>query len=571
MLLPAAADGADGDITQKPGTAACVSDDGTGGACVDGLGLDNASSVTVSPDGENVYVGSSDGLVIFDRNAATGALTQKPGAAGCISRYNPACTQSDAVPYLNSAPTVSPDGKNVYVDSDGGTVVFDRNATTGALTEKPAAAGCVAEDGNPCDAGGDVAISPDGENAYVLSTGIEIFDRNTATGALTQKPVPEGCIVRYYAEFTGDCTDGVLPQTTKSVTISPDGKSVYVGWDDDSSSPGIAVLDRNPMTGGLTQKPRPAGCINWDGYVYAEAPPEGVCAVATGAFGGSYGGIDSLAMSPDGENVYAIDSALYDGGLVILDRATATGALTQKPGTAGCITAEGDGGACAIGTAVDMTLTVAVAPGGEAVYVASPGADSITAFNRNSATGALTQKPGTAGCVTETGNGGACADGTALDNPYGVAVSPDGKNLYAASHATNGVAIFDVAGGGGPIDTVPPVTTITKKPKKKLKTKKRKMRVKVSFTSEAGATFVCALDKKKPKPCSSPYRVKASSKKRKGKKHTISVRATDQAGNVETKPACAKFRVIRKRKGQGKKRAVAVRAGDVAPKLACAS
>ena len=41
----------------------------------------------------------------------------------------------------------------------------------------------------------------------------------------------------------------------------------------------------------------------------------------------------------------------------------------------------------------------------------------------------FTQLAGTHGCVSETGTGGTCADGTALVAPY-VAVSPDGKNLY---------------------------------------------------------------------------------------------------------------------------------------------
>ena len=99
-----------------------------------------------------------------------------------------------------------------------------------------------------------------------------------------------------------------------------------------------------------------------------------------------------------------------------------------------------------------------------------------------------------------------------------------------------------------PADTTPPKTKITKKPKKKIKTRKSRVKVKVSFSSEAGASFECRLDKAAFKPCTSPYSAKAKSKAGKGKKHTISVRAIDAAGNVEAKPATVKFTVVKKKK-----------------------
>ncbi len=94
-------------------------------------------------------------------------------------------------------------------------------------------------------------------------------------------------------------------------------------------------------------------------------------------------------------------------------------------------------------------------------------------------------------------------------------------------------------------DTTPPKVKIKKAPKKKIKTTKAKIKVKVKFTSEAGATFKCKIDKKKYKKCASPAKFKAASKAGKGKKHTIYVVATDPAGN-SSKPAKAKFKVIRK-------------------------
>ncbi len=96
----------------------------------------------------------------------------------------------------------------------------------------------------------------------------------------------------------------------------------------------------------------------------------------------------------------------------------------------------------------------------------------------------------------------------------------------------------------GPPDTTGPDTAITKQPKRKIKTKGKKVRVKVEFSSEAGAAFTCKLDKARYRPCESPYRIKAKSKGGKGKQHTISIRATDESGNAGT-VATVGFRVVR--------------------------
>ena len=49
-----------GALSQPAGTDACVSDDGSGGACADGNALAGAQGVAVSSDGKNVYVVSSE-------------------------------------------------------------------------------------------------------------------------------------------------------------------------------------------------------------------------------------------------------------------------------------------------------------------------------------------------------------------------------------------------------------------------------------------------------------------------------------------------------------------------------
>ncbi len=93
-------------------------------------------------------------------------------------------------------------------------------------------------------------------------------------------------------------------------------------------------------------------------------------------------------------------------------------------------------------------------------------------------------------------------------------------------------------------DATAPVVKISKAPKKKVKGKKAKAKVSVAFTSEAGATFTCKVDKKPAKPCSSPFKTKAKAKGGKGKKHVIVIIAKDAAGNASA-PATVKFTALR--------------------------
>jgi hypothetical protein len=92
----------------------------------------------------------------------------------------------------------------------------------------------------------------------------------------------------------------------------------------------------------------------------------------------------------------------------------------------------------------------------------------------------------------------------------------------------------------GRCDTAAPETTITKKPKAR-----SGVSTVVFASSEAGSTFSCALDGKQAKPCSSPVSFVCL----KPGKHTVTVVATDAAGNVDASPATRKFRLKRDRRG----------------------
>jgi hypothetical protein len=72
----------------------------------------------------------------------------------------------------------------------------------------------------------------------------------------------------------------------------------------------------------------------------------------------------------------------------------------------------------------------------------------------------------------------------------------------------------------------------------------------VSFAlaaSEAGSTFLCALDGRSFAPCSSPLTIR---RVRAGR-HTVEVYATDAVGNADPTSAVKNYKVKKKRKRRG--------------------
>jgi DNA-binding beta-propeller fold protein YncE len=123
------------------------------------------------------------GIGAAEASGATGDLVQKPGAAGCLSVIG-FCERGSALDGAESV-TVSPDGQNAYaVSSNSDAVtVFDR-ASDGTLTQKPGP-GCISDTGAGFGPSS-VALSPDGTSAYVassLSDAVAVFDREPSPPA----------------------------------------------------------------------------------------------------------------------------------------------------------------------------------------------------------------------------------------------------------------------------------------------------------------------------------------------------------------------------------------------------
>jgi DNA-binding beta-propeller fold protein YncE len=294
-------------MVQKQGTAGCTAQ-GRRKGCVQGRALRSGYDIAISPDGRNIYASTENSIAIFDRDAATGDLTQPAGAAGCITtrrKENPTCASGRS---FFGGVAISPDGLNVYV---GGLAVFDRDPTTGALTQKPGA-----EEVKP--GAGDAIVSPDGKNVYaVITDGVETFDRDPAAGALTRVPGRAGCVSE---KGKKGCRRGHEFSGAFPLSISPDGRNVY-----GATSRGLGqgdygvlmILDRLP-DGTLAQKKGRAGC-------FAMFGGEGEGCARTESISEA----DDTTVSADGKRVYVFNQ--YDSDAAIFFRHP-SGRLAEGPG-----------------------------------------------------------------------------------------------------------------------------------------------------------------------------------------------------------------------------------------------
>ena len=372
--------------------------------------------------------------------SAPGTLTQLSGARGCLvdrsSKPSLGCGSARALkepgPFMGSrAIAVSPDGRNVYVASSGSDAIaiFARDKKTGALAQPKGARGCIAARGTGgcatavgLDGPNSVAVGADGLNVYATSrnsASIAVFRRSVSTGALRQLPPGSGCV-------SGLALPGCAPGRALSgpdvVVISPDGRNVYVG---SFFGNAVAVFARDPSTGALAQPEGAAGCI-------AVATSGCAAAIALGA-------PEGLAVSVDGTAVYA--AAALANALVVLSRDPTTGALTQAAGGSGCIVDSALAG-CTTGLELAGANAVAVDPRGGDVYVTSLFSNSVTSFALSTSATAVVQKPGTAGCLVLLRAVG-CSFGRAIEAPEGLAVSPDGTSVYTAAFTTGAIDVLD--------------------------------------------------------------------------------------------------------------------------------
>ena len=431
LLLPSAASAQPGALTQ----AGCVSETSSGGTCADGYGVEGATAIAISPDGRNVYVAApaTQSLAVFTRDPATGALTEQ----GCFTLWaaggDPQCVR---VPRGLSNPvaiTVSGDGRSVYVANLTDEVtVFARDPKSGALSQPPT---------QPCVGSWMLPGCPGGSTALGVATDVVSVDRDVYVAASSDQAI---------GELRRDPATSILSQPAgRPACISRDGMaSSTTGKEADCTHAGLAF--KQPTALALTPAATSLLAVDRGGHALWTLPrdPAGVLAMPScvspvaGACGvpAVHGMQAPFDVAVAADDVYVTSA---DPGSIAALRSAPSGALRQTASGAryACVTNDGSDG-CVQGRALAGAESVVVAPDGRYVYVAAVLAGAIDTFERDPATGGLHQLDGADGCLSYDGAGGICAQGRLLEGVHQLVVSPDGRNLYAASYNRSAVLAF---------------------------------------------------------------------------------------------------------------------------------
>ena len=411
---------------------------------VDGLvnGFSNAGGLTVSPDGSHLYVASGDGLVTFQRDAATGEIAGeallREGDGGAMGIVEP----EDVL--------VSPDGDFVYTaDRTGAVAVFARDDLTGQLSFVEAHFDNMAGVDGIGKARG-LALSPGAEHLYVVSGvnaadehSLAVFERHAGTGALT-------FVQAIFDNLAG--ADGL--EGASDVEVSPDGRHVYVTADRDDA---VAVFARDGGSGtltfvqalfdgmgGINRLDDPRGiAIRSDGsiiavtaqtadtvLVFARESMAGTLTLVEEGTNGTLGATglrDPIAViyDPGGEHTYIAARDLSGpGGVVALASAPGTGVHSFVEDVN-----DDNAGIFSLGSMQGVTIS----SDGRFLYVIGDG-EAVTVFSRDTSTGLLSLVE-----IIDNSAPGA----SNLIGPIALTLSPDGAHLYVSADDNPSLIIFE--------------------------------------------------------------------------------------------------------------------------------
>lgn len=324
-------------------------------------------------------------------------------------------------------------------------------STAGGFGEIEGPGGCLLEAGSPatsqCGAGEGlfhpkaIAVSPDGTNIYIVggiagdnvaqSFGeIAILKRNATTGEIA----PDGCLSSDGTDgregATGICTPTPSLLGADSVTISSDGRTVFVGA---SSSGSVVAFAREPSSGALSR----LGC-------YQATPRPGSPCTPADLFDGS----DDLLTNAGDSTLYLaspLEGAISaftapvpspqtqtsEGG--VAPSPTVSSLFTANPGpfTANpCIAVNGLDGVCKVGVAMRGAGALTLSPEGGQLYAVASGSNAIDVFGALGAEGFQE-----IGCLMPSAPPGLCTSSRFLQSPTALTFSPNGHFAYVADRS----------------------------------------------------------------------------------------------------------------------------------------
>jgi 6-phosphogluconolactonase (cycloisomerase 2 family) len=184
--------------------------------------------------------------------------------------------------------------------------------------------------------------------------------------------------------------------------------------------------------GGLQQLPAPNDCVS-------TSAASNCGTIVNGGLGAAH----SVAVPPDGTSAYAASTT---GALTTFGRNASTGALSFTT----CVKDPSSTEACPSNSNRPLGGAAWVVATNANVYVAAADGDAVTVFTRNPSTGALTSF----GCISQSGGnsagGPACQTSAGLSGVERLAISADGKSLYAVSSSNSTLAtlVINQSNGG---------------------------------------------------------------------------------------------------------------------------
>ncbi len=345
---------------------------------------------------------------------ATGELTfdQCYGDhAGCVSDAGTELASMSGV-------AVSPDGSAVYVTGSNAVAHFAADPTSGTLSYDS----CLADlstlfcggDGSsakPLRSPRGVVVDPQHPTVFVAGNtlGAAVQLATLPAGALEYR----GCV----SDSGGACgtTERPVLNRASGVAVSPDGNALYV-----------SAAGNNPFQGYISHfSVAPEGQIAFQGCVSSDGS-SGACGSAAGT---------KLLVDTNGIAVSPNDASLYSAsGEGVISHYTID-PLSRQFTWADCVSNNGSSGACedvpGTGEPLAGAEQVAVSPDGRSVYATGSASETVSHFE-TSPSGQLKWE----GCISSSSTSG-CAQLLApkelLNDPEGIAVSPDGKSVYVGS------------------------------------------------------------------------------------------------------------------------------------------